>query len=124
MNIEFTTNQKYSNNPILKHSFEFALLAVRYSELLDSKNKYVISKQLLRSGTSIGANIKEAQNAESKNNFIHKMKIASKEADEMEYWLFLCKNLHDYPSVDEMLVKLQIIMKMLNRIISTTKSNL
>jgi four helix bundle protein len=58
---------------------------VKYAELLEGRKKYVISNQIIRSGTSIGANVKEAQNAESKADFIHKMKIALKEADENEY---------------------------------------
>ena len=87
----FTNSSKYQNNPILKESFEFALMVVKYSELLDENRKYVIAKQLIRSGTSVGANIKEAQNAESKGDFIHKLKISLKEADETEYWLFYVK---------------------------------
>ena len=58
--MKFTNSPKYQNNPILKQSFEFALMIVKYSELLDENRKYVISKQLIRSGTSVGANIKEA----------------------------------------------------------------
>lgn len=54
------------------------------------QKKFVIAKQLLKSGTSIGANSVEAQNAESKADFIHKIKIAAKEADETQYWLLLC----------------------------------
>lgn len=63
----------------------------------------MIAKQLLRSGTSIGSNIREAQNAESKNDFINKIKVAAKEADETEYWLLLCKHSDSYPSDDNML---------------------
>ena len=77
-------------NPVLKLSFEFSLLVIEYAELLESNKKYVISKQLLRAWTSIGANVMEAQNAESKADFIHKMKIAAKEAEETQYWLLLC----------------------------------
>ena len=87
----FSKSEKYQNNPILKETFEFSLLIVKYSEELEKKRKYAIAKQIIRSGTSIRANVKEAQNAESKADFIHKMKIALKEADETEYWLFLCE---------------------------------
>lgn len=121
--MNFTNSEKYKNNPILKESFEFALMIVKYSELLDENKKFVISKQIIRSGTSIGANIKEAQNAESKADFIHKLKIALKEADETEYWLFLCENLENYPNPIGLLEKLNSILKMLNKIISTSKSN-
>ena len=66
-------------NVIVELSFEFALKIISYVELLEKNRKYVIAKQLLRSGTSIGANVREAQNAESKADFIHKLKIAAKE---------------------------------------------
>ena len=68
-----------NENIIVKLTFDFALEIIKYCELLDTKKKYVIAKQLLKSGTSIGANVREAQNAESKNDFIHKFKIAAKE---------------------------------------------
>lgn len=77
-------------NVIVEKSFQFALKIIVYCDLLEEKRKFVISKQLLRSGTSIGANVREAQNAESKADFIHKLKLAAKEADETEYWLLLC----------------------------------
>lgn len=80
-------------------------------------------KQILRSGTSIGANIKEAQNAESKADFIHKLKIALKEADETEYWLFLCNTIGTYPNCEKLIVQLQSILKLLNKIIGTSKRN-
>ncbi len=69
--------QLFDKNPILKLSFDFSLLIIEYCELLETKRKYVLSRQLLKSGTSIGANAMEAQNAESKADFIHKMKIAA-----------------------------------------------
>jgi four helix bundle protein len=71
------------DNLIVKLTLEIALEIVEYSELLEEHKKYVIARQLLKSGTSIGANVREAQNAESKADFIHKLKIAAKEADEM-----------------------------------------
>ena len=111
--MKFTNSSKYQNNPILKESFEFAIMVVKYAELLDEKRKYIIAKQLVRSGTSVGANIKEAQNAESKADFIHKLKIALKEADESEYWLFLCENLEDCSSPDHLIGKLSVIQKIL-----------
>jgi four helix bundle protein len=108
----------------LKESFEFALMVIKYAELLDEKRKYIIAKQLVRSGTSVGANIKEAQNAESKADFIHKLKVSLKEADETEYWLFLCENLENYPNPEGLIEKLNGIIKMLNKIISTSKNNI
>ena len=78
-------------NVVMKLSFEFALVIIEFAEQLKSKRKFIIANQVFKSGTSIGANIREAQNAESKSDFIHKMKIAAKEADETEYWLLLCQ---------------------------------
>ncbi len=77
----------FDNNPILKLSFYFSLMIIDYCEKLDSNKKYILSRQLFRSATSIGANAMEAQNAESKADFFHKMKIAAKEAEESQYWL-------------------------------------
>ena len=122
--MKFTNSSKYQNNPILKESFEFAIMVVKYAELLNEKRKYIIAKQLVRSGTSVGANIKEAQNAESKADFIHKLKVSLKEADETEYWLFLCENLENYPNPEGLIEKLNGIIKMLNKIISTSKNNI
>lgn len=85
-------------NLIVKLTLEFALEIIEYSELLEEKRKFVIARQLLKAGTSIGANTREAQNAESKVDFIHKMKIAAKEADETEYWLLLCSLSKTYPT--------------------------
>lgn len=68
-----------------------------YTEKLEELRKYVISNQLLKSGTSVGANVREAQNCESKADFIHKFKIAAKDADETENWLLLCKYSENYP---------------------------
>ena len=76
---------KQQPNLIVELSLEFALKIIRYTESLEANRKYVISRQLLRSGTAIGAAVREAQNAESKADFIHKMKIAAKEADETDY---------------------------------------
>ena len=79
-------------NVIVELTFDFALKIIKYIEKLEKDRKYIIARQLLKSGTSIGANVREAQNAESKADFIHKLKIAAKEADESEYWLLLCKS--------------------------------
>ncbi len=84
-------------NLIVRLTFEFALDIIEFSESLKNAKKYVVAKQILKSGTSIGANVREAQNAESKNDFIHKLKIAAKEADETEYFLYLCKFSKTYP---------------------------
>ena len=83
---------KYSN-PVLEKSFEFGVRIVRFYLYLGKKNKNIQSllKQILRSGTSIGANITEAQSAVTKKDFINKLGIALKESKETDYWLRLLK---------------------------------
>jgi four helix bundle protein len=78
-------------NVIINLTFKFALEIITYCETLQENKKFVIANQLLKSGTSIGANIREAQNARSKADFIHKFKIAAKEIEKKIYWLELCK---------------------------------
>lgn len=85
------------DNLIVDLVFKFALEIITYCELLESNRKYVLVRQLLKSGASIGANTREAQNAESKADFTHKSKIAAKEADETEYWLLPCRESPHYP---------------------------
>jgi four helix bundle protein len=111
----------FEKNPILKLTFDFSLLIINYCEQLDAHKKYIISRQLLKSGTSIGANAMEAQNAESKADFIHKMKIAAKEAEESQYWLWLCEYANSYPDCIELQNKLDEINKVLGKILSTSK---
>jgi four helix bundle protein len=111
----------FDNNPILKMSFDFALMVIDYCELLNENKKFVLSKQLLKSGTSIGANAMEAQNAESKADFIHKMKIAAKEAEESQYWIWLCDYSANYPDCKPLINKLEDINKVLGKILTTAK---
>jgi len=113
--------QDKKENLIVDLTFEFALMLIEYCEVLEEKKKFVVAKQLLRSGTSVGANVREAQNAESKPDFIHKMKIASKEADEAEYWLMLCKESKNYPDCDLLIEKVISISRVLSKIIGTSK---
>ena len=108
-------------NLIVDLTLKFAVDIIEFCEILESKRKYVIGNQLLKSGTSIGANVREAQNAESKADFIHKLKIAAKEADETEYWLLLCELSENYPYNKELSVKLTSIIKVLSKIISSSK---
>ena len=118
-----TFQEKYKDNLILLKSFDFAKKIVQYSEALEENKRFVIANQLLKSGTSIGANIKEAQNSESKADFIHKMKIAMKEAEETEFWLFLCNELENYPKTESLLLEVFEILKITNKIISSSKKN-
>jgi four helix bundle protein len=108
-------------NAILEKSFAFALLIIEYTEEMELQKKYVLSRQLLRSGTSIGANIYEAQSCESRADFIHKLKIADKEAKESEYWLLLCRQSKSYPWNEALLPMLEEIQRLLSSIIYTTK---
>ncbi|HXS58418.1 MAG TPA: four helix bundle protein [Hanamia sp.] len=112
----------FDKNPILKLSFDFSLMVINYCELLDVQKKYIISRQILRAGTSIGANAMEAQNSESKADFIHKMKIAAKEAEESQYWLWLCEYANSYPDCVSLQNKLEEINKVLGKILSTAKN--
>ncbi len=114
-----------NKNIIVEKSFALALQVIEYSEILEQEKKYVIAKQILRAGTSVGANIKEAQSSESKLDFIHKLKIADKEAHELQYWLELCEQAKSYPCPFKTLTSiLEEVMKLLSKIISTTKSKL
>jgi four helix bundle protein len=72
-------------NLIIKLTFQFALDIIEFTEVLETKRKFVLANQLFKSGTSIGANVREAQGCESKADFIHKLKIAYKEAEESQY---------------------------------------
>jgi len=108
-------------NIILIMTFQFSLEIIKYCEELELNKKFVIANQLLKSGTSIGANIREAQNAESKQDFIHKFKIAAKEIEETKYWLELCHFSENYPDTDKLMNNLSEIEKVTNKIIITSK---
>ena len=110
------------DNLILKLTFDFAISVINYCNELEERRKWALSNQLFRSGTSIGANIKEAQNAESKADFIHKFKIAAKECDETIYWLELIKYSKDLPNSDGLLDQIEHIQKIINKIIISAKA--
>jgi four helix bundle protein len=97
-------------NALMDLSFKCALSIIKFTENLEANKKYPLANQLFRSGTSIGANIREAQNAESKADFIHKVKVAAKEAEETEYWLMLCKHSENYPE-DQTLIDQVVVLK-------------
>jgi len=86
--------------PTREKSYQFALTIIDLFKRLEEQREYVISKQLLRSGTSIGANVVEASAAESRRDFVHKMAIASKEARETKYWLQLLSDSNLVPEID------------------------
>ena len=110
------------DNLIVRLTFEFALQIIAYSEEIRQTKRYEMASQIFRSGTSIGANIREAQNAESKADFINKFKIAAKEADELTYWLELCTKSEWYPNPKEEIIKdLHSINLIISKIISSSK---
>ncbi len=81
------------DNPVKNKSYNFALRIIKLNKhIISTQKDYVLSKQILRSGTAIGALIEEADQAESKLDFIHKMSIANKEANETKYWLKLLRD--------------------------------
>lgn len=92
---------------------------INYAVQLEANRKYVRARQLLKSATSIGANIREKQNADSRADFIHKMKIAAKET---EYWILLCKHDENYLAVGNLLDDCITIKKILTKIIATSKT--
>lgn len=113
-------------NVILDKSFNFAVRIVRLHRYLSSaKKEYVLSKQLLRSGTSIGANVNESQAAQSRNDFISKLSIASKEARESKYWIDLLVKT-EYLDLNDtytktLLNEIEEIVKLLTSIIKSTQ---
>lgn len=110
-------------NIIVKKSYDFALAIVKLYKQLIEKKEFVLSKQILRSGTSVGANVHEAIGSESKKDFVHKLGIAVKEARETSYWLNLLKD-SSYLDADEFHTLNSLcdeLIRILNSIILTTK---
>lgn len=108
-------------------SFDFAIQTVNlYKYLTTNHKEFVISKQLLRSGTSVGANVREAHNAESKADFIHKLAISQKECDETMYWLelLLATDFIEKQQFSTIHNKAEEILKIIKSIIISTKNNL
>ena len=102
--------------------WEFAARIAKVVDALpDTRMGRHIASQLCRCGTSSAPNYDETIAAESRADFIHKMKIAAKEADETEYWLLLCKHSKSYPDPGELLIAIQSILKVLSKIISSIK---
>jgi len=114
-------------NIVKNKSFKFAIRIIRlYQFLVPDKKEYVLSKQLLRSGTSVGAMVREAEHAETKKDFIHKMAIAQKEINESIYWLELLKETDylshaEFESLNSDAVE---IIKLITTIIKSAKTNI
>ena len=114
-------------NVVKDKSFAFAVRVVKlYQFLIDDKKEYVLSKQLLRSGTSVGAMVREAEHAESKADFKHKMAIAQKEINETIYWIELLKetNYLSNEQFESINVDAVEIIKLLTSIIKSAKANI
>jgi four helix bundle protein len=110
-----------------ERTFEFALLIIETYKFLNKKNEYVLSRQLLRSGTSIGANVQEAQAAQSKKDFISKMAVASKEARETNYWLRLLNKseyLSDFEKSEAIFLEILSLTNILTKIVKTSKDRI
>lgn len=113
-------------NIVLEKAFDFAVRIVRlYKFLKEEKQEYILSKQLVRSGTSIGANVNEAQAGQSKKDFVSKMSIASKEARESKYWIELLIKTNILSVEDEhtksLINDIDELVKILTSIVKTTK---
>lgn len=114
------------DNIIYTKSFDFAIQTINLYKSLCANKEYVLSKQLLRSGTSIGANVSEALQAQSKKDFIAKLHIALKEASETKYWIDLlaATDYIDTNHSNKLISDLTEILKLLNAIIKTSKQNI
>jgi four helix bundle protein len=110
-------------NFIKEKSFLFAIEIVSLYKILAERKEFVLSKQLLRSGTSIGANVRESEHAQSKADFIHKLSIALKEANETEYWIDLLFETKYLSQTEFDIIKPKIVelLKLLTSIINTSK---
>lgn len=116
-----------SKSIIQSKSFAFAIRVVKlYQHLTVNSKEFVLSKQFLRSGTAVGALVREAQNAESKADFIHKLAIAQKECDETIYWLELMAETQyiDKPVFESMSNDANELLKMIRSAIITSKKKL
>ena len=115
-----------SENIIVERSMQFAVRVVKlYKYLCDEKKEYVLAKQLLRSGTSVGANVREALRGQSRKDFVSKMNIALKEVCETEYWLEMLVGSNSITEdvAKELLQECGVIRRMLVKSITTAKSN-
>lgn len=110
-------------NPLLVKSYDFALSIIKIVKAIQQTEKeFILTKQLLRSGTAVGALSEEAQQAESKADFIHKLSIANKEAHESNYWLRLMKDSgHENGAIDDLLRQSNELKKLLISIIKSSK---
>ena len=112
-----------SENIVQGKSYAFALRVIKLYQFLSQKNEFILGRQTLKSGTSIGANVEEAIQAESKADFIHKLSIALKEANETRYWLNLLRDseiLNNDENTKSLINDCIELIKLLTAIINTT----
>jgi four helix bundle protein len=114
--------QMEKDNLIVRLALQFSLDKISFTEQLEKEKKFTLTNQLFRSGTSIGANVREAQGCESKNDFVHKMKLAYKEAEETRYWLELCAQAKSYLPPGKMLDDVVSVLGVPGKIIHSSKS--
>lgn len=113
-----------SNSPVKDKSYKFAIRIVKvYKHLADVKREFVLSRQMLRSGTAIGANVRKANQAESRNEFIHKMCVALEEASETDYWLELLNETQflEQKEFDSLRADCEELLKLLTSIVKSSK---
>ena len=108
-------------NIVVEKSLDFSVNVIKFCELLEADKKFIVANQLLKSGTSVGANVFEAQHAESRLDFIHKMKIAVKEANETLYWLILCERSGSYPKNSSLKHLAEELIRIISKIILSSK---
>ncbi len=119
----YSASPLYRDNLLLKETFELSVRTIRFVNQLGCERAWLMD-QFERSACSPGANSKEAQNAESLKDFVHKLKIALKEADEAEYWYYLIAATQDKGVDEDLIARIQRVMRILNKIIGTCKQRL
>jgi four helix bundle protein len=112
-----------SGNAIVDLTYKFSLNILTFTDKLEQMKKFAVANQITKSGTSIGANVRESQAGQSKRDFLSKLKIAEKEMEETEYWLMLCKDSEVLLDPGTLLNDLQPIKKVLGKILSTCYKN-
>ena len=122
--MDATPDASKTDNPAVRLSFELALAVLTYVEELEAGRRYVVAQQLLRCGTSVGANVRETQHAERRADFIHKCKIAAKKAEETDHWLQRCLHAPNYPAPNDALAgTLLSVRRPLARVIISSQAN-
>lgn len=118
---------KEKENPLRDKSYAFALEVIKFCRILqDEFSEYILSKQLLRSGTSIGANVEEAMGAQSRKDFLHKLSISYKEARESHYWLRLIRDSEQIEQnrINTLINHVEELLRILTSIQKTLKNKL